>query len=155
MCRYFCVHVLFPLNKYPVVEFLDHMVVACLNFDGKLVFQSGCTVSHFHQHCMRVTVSLYPFLSILIILVHAEWYLMVVLICISLVINEGLPRWHSSKKICLSIQETQETQIWSLCGEESLEKEMATHSSILAGKSHGQRSLVGYTPWGYKESDIT
>ena len=25
-----------------------------------------------------------------------------------------------------------------------LEKEMATHSSILAGESHGQRSLVGY-----------
>ena len=30
---------------------------------------------------------------------------------------------------------------------------MATHSSILAGKSHGQRSLVGYSPWGRKESD--
>ena len=31
-----------------------------------------------------------------------------------------------------------------------LEKEMATHSSILAGKSHGQRSLAGYSPWGRK-----
>ena len=27
-----------------------------------------------------------------------------------------------------------------------LEKEMATHSSILVGKSHGQRRLVGYSP---------
>ena len=27
--------------------------------------------------------------------------------------------------------------------EDPLEKEMATHSSILAGKSHGQRSLAG------------
>ena len=27
---------------------------------------------------------------------------------------------------------------------------MATHSSILAGKYHGQRSLVGYNPWGHK-----
>ena len=26
-------------------------------------------------------------------------------------------------------------------------------SSILAGKSHEQRSLVGYSPWGHKESD--
>ena len=34
-----------------------------------------------------------------------------------------------------------------------LEKGMATCSSILAGKSHGQRSLVGYSPWGHKESD--
>ena len=32
----------------------------------------------------------------------------------------------------------------------SLEKEMATHSSILAGKSHGQKSLAGYSPWGHK-----
>ena len=28
-------------------------------------------------------------------------------------------------------------------------KEMATHSNILAGK-YGQRSLVGYSPWGHK-----
>ena len=27
---------------------------------------------------------------------------------------------------------------------------MATHSSILAWKSHGQRSLVGNSPWGHK-----
>ena len=26
---------------------------------------------------------------------------------------------------------------------------------FLAGKSHGQRSLVGYSPWGRKESDTT
>ena len=26
---------------------------------------------------------------------------------------------------------------------------------LLPGKSHGQRSLVGYSPWGYKESDKT
>ena len=30
---------------------------------------------------------------------------------------------------------------------------MATHSSILPGKSHRQKSLVGYSPWGRKESD--
>ena len=24
---------------------------------------------------------------------------------------------------------------------------------LLSGKSHGQRSLVGYSPWGHKESD--
>ena len=32
---------------------------------------------------------------------------------------------------------------------------MTTHSSILAGESHAQRSLVGYSPWGCKESDMT
>ena len=36
-----------------------------------------------------------------------------------------------------------------------LEKEMVTLSSILARKSHGPRSLVGYSPWCYKESNMT
>ena len=44
-----------------------------------------------------------------------------------------------------------ETQVRSLGWEDPLEKEMVTHSSTLAGKSHGQRSLVGYSPWGRKE----
>ena len=38
----------------------------------------------------------------------------------------------------------------SLGGEDPLEKEMATHSSILAWETHGQRSLAGYSPWGCK-----
>ena len=42
-----------------------------------------------------------------------------------------------------------ETKVQSL-GWEDLEKEMATHSVFLPGKSHRQRS-----PWGRKESDAT
>ena len=34
-----------------------------------------------------------------------------------------------------------------------LEKGMATHSSILAGEFHGQRSLAGCSAWGQKESN--
>jgi len=44
-------------------------------------------------------------------------------------------------------------EIWvrSLVWEDSLEKEMATHPSVLAWEeSHGQGSLVGYSPWGRK-----
>ena len=37
----------------------------------------------------------------------------------------------------------------------ALEKEMATHSSVLAWRSHGWRSLVGCRPWGHTESDTT
>ena len=51
-----------------------------------------------------------------------------------------------------------ETWVWSLGQEDPLEKEMAVLSSIpilLPGKSHEQRSLVGYGPWGHKESDTT
>ena len=36
-----------------------------------------------------------------------------------------------------------------------LEEEMAAHSSILAGESHGQRSLVGHGPQGCRELDAT
>ena len=40
----------------------------------------------------------------------------------------------------------QETQVQSLGGEGPLEKEMATHASILAWRIHGQRNLAGYSP---------
>ena len=40
----------------------------------------------------------------------------------------------------------QETWVSSLGQKDTLEKEMATHSSILAWKSHGHSSLVGYRP---------
>ena len=43
---------------------------------------------------------------------------------------------------CLPVQEM---WVQSLGQEDPLEKKMATHSSILPGKSHGPRSLVGYT----------
>ena len=43
----------------------------------------------------------------------------------------------------------------SLNWKDPLEKEMATHSSILAWGSHGQRSLVGYSPLNNRESDTT
>ena len=49
----------------------------------------------------------------------------------------------------------QETWVRSLGLEDAMEEGMATHSSILAWKSHRQGSLVGYSPWGRKESDRT
>ena len=36
-----------------------------------------------------------------------------------------------------------------------LEKGMATRSTILAGKSDGQRSLAGYSPWGHEDLNTT
>ena len=40
-------------------------------------------------------------------------------------------------------------------GREDLEKDMATHPVLLPGESHGQRSPVGYSSSGLKESDMT
>ena len=48
----------------------------------------------------------------------------------------------------------QETQVRYMGWEDPLEKGMATHSSNLAEEFHAQRSLVGYSPWGCKESDM-
>ena len=53
------------------------------------------------------------------------------------------------------MQGMQETQVWPLGWEDPLEKEMATHSSILSGKSHRQCNLVGFSPWGLEESGLT
>jgi len=49
----------------------------------------------------------------------------------------------------------QETQVWSLGQEDLLEKETAITPVFLPGKSHGQRSLEGCSPWGHKESNTT
>ena len=47
-----------------------------------------------------------------------------------------------------------EMQVQSLGQGDPLEEAMASHSRIL-GDSHGQRSLVGYSPKGLKELDTT
>ena len=39
--------------------------------------------------------------------------------------------------------------------EDPLEQKMATHSRILDAQFHGQRSVVGSSPWGQQESDTT
>ena len=49
-----------------------------------------------------------------------------------------------------NLHSVQEMQVRSLDQEDPLEKEVATRSSVLAGKSHGQRSLAGYSPQGGK-----
>ena len=39
--------------------------------------------------------------------------------------------------------------------EDTLEKEMAAHSRTLAWRIPWMGGLVGYSPWGLKESDMT
>ena len=56
------------------------------------------------------------------------------------------------KRILLSIQET---WIQSLGGEDPLEEEMPPTPVFLPGKFLGQRSPMGYNPWGHKEPEIT
>ena len=48
----------------------------------------------------------------------------------------------------------QETWAQPLSWEDPLEKGMATTPVFSPGKSHGQRSLVGYSPWRRIELDV-
>ena len=57
-------------------------------------------------------------------------------------LSEGLPWWISEEPTCQCRR--LEFDPWGQ--EDPSEGEMATHSKILAWKSQGQRSLVGYSP---------
>ena len=64
----------------------------------------------------------------------------------------GFPYSSDGKK---NLSLMQETWVRSLGQEDPLEKEMATHSSILAWRILWTRSLAGYSLWGCRESDTT
>ena len=48
-----------------------------------------------------------------------------------------------------------ETRVRSLGREDPWRRKWQSTPVLLPGKSHGQKSLVGYSPWGCKESDTT
>ena len=52
-----------------------------------------------------------------------------------------------------SLPEMQEMWVQFLGWENTLEKEWQPTAVFLPGKFHGQRSLLGYSPWGLKELD--
>ena len=47
----------------------------------------------------------------------------------------------------------QDTWVQSLGQEDSPREEKISTLVFLPGEFHGQKSLVGYSPWGYKELD--
>ena len=57
-------------------------------------------------------------------------------------------------QIVKNLPAMQETRIQSLGQADPLEKDMATHPSILAWRIPYTRSLEGYSSWGHKESDM-
>ena len=60
----------------------------------------------------------------------------------------GFPGGTSGKKNCLPMQATQEKHVHSLSREDPLEKEMATHSSVLAWKIPWTEEPGGLEPMG-------
>ena len=54
----------------------------------------------------------------------------------------------------MPMQEKKETQVQYLGLEDPWRRVWLSTPVFLLEKSHGQRSLVGYSPWGHKESDV-
>ena len=64
--------------------------------------------------------------------------------------SSQMAQWWSTY---LPMQGTQAMQVQSPGWDDPLAKEMATQLVSLPEKSHGQKSLVGYSTWGHKELD--
>ena len=75
------------------------------------VFQSSCSILNSYKQCMKVPISPYPCQQLLLsvffiiaILVSVKWYLIVVLICISLLVCNVEPLFICLLDICLSLE---------------------------------------------------
>ena len=63
----------------------------------------------------------------------------------------GLPWCSDGKESACSARDLGSILGW----ENSLKKGMQPTPVFLPGKFHGQRSQAVYSPWGYRESDMT
>ena len=67
----------------------------------------------------------------------------------------GLPRQHSGKKSSCQYRRDRRCKIDPWVGKIPWRRKWQLTPVFLSGKSHGQRSLVGYSSQSHKESDMT
>ena len=71
------------------------------------------------------------------------------------IITKSLLMGVPSGSVVKNLPLMQETQVQSLGREDPQRRAWKPTPVFLPRKSHGQRRLVGYGPWGCKESDMT
>ena len=67
----------------------------------------------------------------------------------------GLPRWLRGKESTYQCRRHKKHEFDSWVGKILWRRKWQRTPVFLPRKSHGQRNLVGYSPWGCKESDTT
>ena len=71
---------------------------------------------------------------------------------LSIALQVRLPWWLRRKSVCLQCGRP---GFNSWVGKIPWRRQWQPTPALLPGKSHGQRSLISYSPWGRKESDTT
>ena len=69
--------------------------------------------------------------------------------------HEGLPRWHSGKESACQCRRPKKCRFDPWVRKIPWRRKWKPTPVFLPGKFHGQRSLVGYSPWGCKELNMT
>ena len=70
-------------------------------------------------------------------------------------LNFCLPKWHSGKELTRQCRRCKRCGFDPWVGKIPCKRKWQPTPVFLLGKSHGQRSLVGHSPWGCKDLDMT
>ena len=67
----------------------------------------------------------------------------------------SLPKWHSGKECACQCKRHRKHGFDPLIGKICWKRKWQSTPVFFPGQFHGQRSLVDYSPWGHKVSDMT